>query len=65
VKYSELEKLLLEAGCKPMRKGGNHPLWKSPITGKMFPMSNYHGQEVKQGTLKSIIKSSGVKFNPI
>jgi predicted RNase H-like HicB family nuclease len=37
MKYSELEKLLSEAGCRPIRKGGNHPIWKSPVTGKIFP----------------------------
>jgi predicted RNA binding protein YcfA (HicA-like mRNA interferase family) len=62
MKYSELEKILLEAGCKPMRKGGNHPLWKSPITDKIFPMSNHRGQEVKPGTLKSILKLSGISL---
>jgi predicted RNA binding protein YcfA (HicA-like mRNA interferase family) len=62
MKYSELEKVLVEAGCVLYRKGANHPIWKSPITGKMFPMSKHHSQEVKPGTLKSIIKLSGVKI---
>lgn len=62
MKYSELEKKLSEAGCIPFRKGGNHPIWKSPTTGMMFPMSKHHSQEVKSGTLKSIVKLSGVKI---
>lgn len=62
MKYKELEKILKKSGCYPYRNGGNHPIWKSPITGKLFEMSNHGSQEVKRGTLNSILKSSGVKL---
>ena len=62
MKYSELEKKLKKAGCYEVRQGGRHPIWFSPITGKEFETSYHKSQEVKFGTLKSIIKDSGVKI---
>ena len=54
MKYSELHKKLKEAGCYPLREGGNHPIWFSPLTGNKFPTSRHESQEVKAGTLNSI-----------
>ncbi|MBO7468910.1 MAG: type II toxin-antitoxin system HicA family toxin [Bacteroidales bacterium] len=64
MKYSELEKLLKRIGCYDTGKQQNgHPLWYSPITKELFQMSNHHSNEVKIGTLKSILKKSGFEFN--
>jgi predicted RNA binding protein YcfA (HicA-like mRNA interferase family) len=60
MKYSELEQRLKERGCYSYRQGGNHPIWYSPITGLFFEMSHHRSQEVRPGTLKSIVKRSGV-----
>jgi predicted RNA binding protein YcfA (HicA-like mRNA interferase family) len=62
MKYSELEKKLKKAGCSLHRNGKSHPIWKSPITGKLFEMSYHGSEEVKNGTLRSIIRESGVKI---
>lgn len=62
MKYNELEKKLRKAGCYPDGSMGGHPLWYSPITGKYFKMSHHGAKEVATGTLKSIIRDSGVKF---
>lgn len=62
MKYSELHKKLREAGCYIYRNGANHPVWKSPITGKQFPTSHHDSQEVKRKTLRTISKLSGVKL---
>lgn len=61
MKYSELHKILKEAGCYILREGSNHPIWFSPITQKTFPTSRHEGQEVKTGTLNSILKQAGLK----
>lgn len=61
MKYSELEKKLKKAGCYLEGTMGGHPLWYSPITGKFFKMSHHGSKEIASGTLKSIIKDSGVK----
>jgi hypothetical protein len=65
MKYSELEPKLSDAGCYFLREGKNHPIWFSPITNQMFPLSRHKSEEVKFGTLKSIEKISGVKLAQI
>ncbi len=61
MKYKELEKKLKAAGCYPVGKQmSGHPLWYSPITDKMFKMSNHGSEEVATGTLKAILKMAGV-----
>jgi len=62
MKYSEIHKKLKEAGCYIIRYGGRHPVWKSPITGKIFPTGHHESEEVKTGTLDKIRKLSGVKL---
>lgn len=61
MKYSEIERKLRKAGCYLIRNG-DHPLWYSPTTGKVFPLSHHKLEEAKFGTLKSISKMSGVKL---
>ena len=59
MKYTELERILTKNGCYIL-KGGNHPTWFSPKTGKRFQTSHHKSQEVKPGTLKSILKDAGI-----
>lgn len=61
MKYSELYKILKEAKCQIIREGANHSIWYSPATGRMFPVSRHKGQDVPQGTLKSIKKDAGLE----
>lgn len=61
MKYSELEKLLRQAGCSVVSEGSNHTMWYSPKTGKKFPVGRHKSQEVKTGTLKSIKKAAGLE----
>lgn len=60
MKYSELKKLLRKHGCYVLRQGGNHEIWYSPASGKMFPVSRHDVEEVYRGTLMQIIKQSGI-----
>jgi len=62
MKYSELEKILKTQDCYFHHNGANHPIWKSALTGKTFPMSHHRNQEVRSGTLKSILTASGAKI---
>ena len=32
MRYSELEKLIKQAGCYILKEGANHSIWYSPIT---------------------------------
>ena len=63
MKYSELEKLIKQTtDCEFFRNGSRHPIWKNPDTGELFEMSHHKSEEVKLGTLKSILKKSGAKL---
>lgn len=62
MKYSEVEKKLKAAGCYWLEDGKRHPLWYSPTTNKKVALSYHRGQEVKNGTLKSISRDMGVKL---
>lgn len=62
MKYNELHRLLAKAGCWDtgrQRKG--HPVWYSPITGRYFKTSNHGSDDVKPGTLGSILRDAGIK----
>ena len=60
MKYAELERKLKKAGCYYVRDGKKHPIWYSPITGKEFQTSHHKNEEVKAGTLQSILRDSGI-----
>jgi len=63
MKYSELERKIREStNCRFFRNGKRHPIWKNSDTGELFELSYHRSEEVKPGTLKSIIKKSGVKL---
>ncbi len=62
MKYSEIHKRLIKAGCYVVRNGKRHPIWKSPITGKLFETSYHDSEEAKPGTKKDIEIRSGVKL---
>lgn len=62
MKYTELIKKLRKIGCVPTEsQQAGHPLWYSPQTGKYFQLSNHTSQEVATGTLRKIMKDSGLK----
>ena len=61
VKVSELKRILRKHGCRLARNGSRHDIYYSPITGRKFPISRHDDEEVKAGTLDSILKKSGIK----
>ena len=62
MKYNELHRKLRKFGCYPTGKDRNgHPEWYSPISDKTFTTSHHEAQEVKNGTLKSILRTAGIK----
>jgi predicted RNA binding protein YcfA (HicA-like mRNA interferase family) len=62
MKYNELHKQLSKYGCWDTgRQRGGHPMWYSPITRKYFKTSNHGSEDVKPGTLKSILRDAGIK----
>lgn len=67
MKYSELEKLLRKHGCYPVMEGHKHRLWYkhrlwfSPKTGARFTVGRHKTEDVRPGTLKSILKAAGIE----
>ncbi len=61
MKYSELEKILKKAGCTVHREGASHTIWYSPITQQTFPVGRHKTEDVRPGTLKSILTAAGLK----
>lgn len=61
MKYSELEKMLKAAGCTVYREGKEHQIWYSPITKKTFPVGRHRTEDVRKGTLNSIMRDAGLK----
>lgn len=61
MKYSELIKRLRKAGCVVKQEGKRHTRWYSPITGKTFSVGRHKTEDVRPGTLKSILEDAGLK----
>ncbi len=63
MKYNELHRILQRNECyETGKQRAGHPEWYSPVTGRKFTTSNHLSAEVKAGTLKSILRDSGVKI---
>ena len=62
MKYNELSRLLSPKGCRIVRLGGNHEIWYSPLTDKVFPLPRHQSQEVSKNTLNNILKQSGIEL---
>jgi predicted RNA binding protein YcfA (HicA-like mRNA interferase family) len=63
MKYSELERAIKKTtNCRFFRNGSRHPIWINQDTGEFFEMSYHGSEEVKPGTLKSIIKKAGLNL---
>ena len=62
MKYSEIHRKLRKAGCHIVKNGKKHPIWISPLTGRLFETSYHDSEEAKAGTQKDIEKRSGVKL---
>lgn len=60
MKVSELWRILQKAGCTIYRRGSNHDIWISPITGKTFPVPRHKTEELKPKTLASIKGKAGI-----
>lgn len=61
MKYSELRRILEDAGCRIKRNGASHDIYYSPISDNVFPVGRHSSQEVPAGTLNKILKQAGLK----
>jgi hypothetical protein len=53
-----VKRILRENGCEFVRKGnGDHEMWKSPISGKSFPVDS---KILSRHTANAIMKQAGL-----
>ena len=60
MKFSELKKILKDNGCYLDKEEKKHERWYSPITGKYFRVGRHNTEDVKKGTLHSILSDAGI-----
>jgi len=60
--YRELTKRLRTLGCHeiPRRGGGAHRKWLNPATGKGTVIPDWGNKDLKQGTVRGILKQLGI-----
>jgi len=63
VKVSEIRKILENHGWYIVRHGSRHDLYSHPehLKDPPIPVSRHIAQEMKKGTMKSILKQAGLK----
>lgn len=60
MKYNELKRKLLKAGCFPLHSGSRHEKWYNPKTGKYSVIGRHGTQEVPKGLLNRIYEQLGL-----
>lgn len=60
LKASEVTEILQRYGFTLVSQRGSHQKWRHPDTGKQVIVPYHKGKQLPLGTLKSIIKGSGI-----
>ncbi len=60
MKSTEVEKLLIKNGWKPIRQLGSHKMFKKTDNEKTIALP-MHKRDLPIGTLNSILKQAGIK----
>jgi predicted RNA binding protein YcfA (HicA-like mRNA interferase family) len=60
--YKDLARKLRSLGCNEIarRGGGSHRKWLNPATGKGTIIPDWGSKDLKQGTIKGILKQLGI-----
>ena len=60
--YKDLTRKLRSLGCKEIvrRRGGSHRKWINPATGKGTVIPDWGNKDLKQGTIRGILKQLGI-----
>jgi predicted RNA binding protein YcfA (HicA-like mRNA interferase family) len=61
MKTSEFLKKAAKIGCYFVSHGKEHDVWYSPVTDKFFRVPRHPSQEIRSGTLNSMMKDAGLK----
>jgi len=64
MRYREVEKKLKKLGCIELKsKGGSHRKWINPSLGRGSPVPDWGSKDLKNGTLRSIVKMLGFEWD--
>lgn len=64
MRYREVARKLRALGCEelPRRRGGSHRKWHNPVTGRIAPVPDWGGKDLKLGTLRRIVRQLGLDW---
>ena len=62
MKVSELTRILSDHGCFMIGHGAKHDKWQSRLNGKCFYVPRHPAKELKNGTVKAILKQAGIEL---
>lgn len=60
MKYNELKRKLMKAGCFPLHAGSRHEKWLNPANGRITIIGRHGTQEIPNGTLRTIFRQLGL-----
>jgi predicted RNA binding protein YcfA (HicA-like mRNA interferase family) len=60
VKSEEVISILDRHGFELVSQRGSHQKWRNPDSGKMVIVPHHKGKQLPLGTMRSIIKGSGI-----
>jgi predicted RNA binding protein YcfA (HicA-like mRNA interferase family) len=61
MKFSELNRMLKRDGWYEIRQSGSHIIMRHPSKTNQISVPNHPGEEVKKGTLRSILKDAEIE----
>ncbi len=62
--YHEITRRLSEQGFRFYRQGkGSHELWVRDTDGRVVSVPRYHGKKIRKGTVRAIIRETGVSVD--
>jgi mRNA interferase HicA len=64
MKYISAACKLRSMGCEelPRRGGGSHRKWHNPATGRIAPLPDWGGKDLKIGTLRAVVRQLGLDW---
>ncbi len=64
MRYREIARKLRSLGCEeiPRRGGGSHHKWHNPAAGRIAPVPDWGGKDLKIGTLRHIVHQLGLDW---
>lgn len=62
LKAKQVINVLLKVGFMQRNTSGSHIIFRHPQTGKIVPVPFHGGRDIKKGTLRSIVRQSGLSL---